>query len=385
MALLIDTSSAARQLSESELGQWAQGRGAFISSVMDELAVERRALANSLNELGIRVILFEDLGGREDSAEQAYLAGVAQAEIYLGLVGDRYGSMLPGGRSATHEEYLKAQELGRRISVWAKEPSSERQGNARDFLAEVQIFHTTGRFSTSDDLVARVQHRLAEIAADDESPWAKLGDAIFRVDRIRDEGNRVLLTASIREPAVARYLEDLRPDGWGRSEELLLSTSDRSGPAKVASITSETRSTSRRQMEIAVDVNWADGRGNSMAAGTSNYTADELSEIGLKAGLLGASPPPEFRDMLMASLVNQTDPLEGLLHQTLPEDSFEAVARLLIAEQLIGSGRASYIESFQIGPRHQGRRPLKLVYRDPQRYSNQEPAIRTIEGSRSWE
>jgi hypothetical protein len=130
-------------------------------------------------------------------------------------------------------------------------------------------------------------------------------------------------------------------------------------------------------------VNWADGRGNSMAAGTSGYTADDLSKIGLEAGLLGVSPPPEFRDILMGTLVDQTDPLEELIHQTLPEDSFEAVARLLLVEQLIGGGRASYIETFQIGPEHQGERPLKLVYKDPQRYSDREPALRTIEGTRS--
>lgn len=199
---------------------------------MDELAAERRALAKSLKALGMQAILFEDFGGRDDSAEQAYLAGVAQAEIYIGLIADRYGAMLPSGRSPSHEEYRKAQELGRRISVWAKEPFSDRQGNARDFLAEIQVFHTTGRFSTAEDLVAGVCQRLAQIAADDESPWAKLGDAIFRVDRIRDEGNRVLLSTSVREPALARYLEGLRPDQWGRSEELLLSTSDRSGPEK---------------------------------------------------------------------------------------------------------------------------------------------------------
>lgn len=384
MPLLIDTSSSARQLSDSELGHWAQGRGVFVSSVMDELAFERRALADSLNALGMQVILFEDLGGRDDSAEQAYLTGVAQAEIYIGLIADRYGTMLSSGRSPTHEEYRKAQELGRRISVWTREPSSERQGNERDFLAEIQVFHTTGRFSTAEDLVAGVHRRFAQIAADDESPWAKLGDAIFRVDRIRDEGNRVLLTTSVRDAALARYLEGLRPDQWGRSEEFLLSTSDRSGPAKVTSVTSETRSTSRRELEMDIEVNWADGRGNSMAAGTSGYTADDLSQIGLEAGLVGVSPPTEFRDMLMGSLVDQADPLEELVHQTLPEDSFEAVARLLLVEQLIGGGRASYIDTFQVGPEHQGRRPLKLIYKDPQRYSNQEPALRTIEGTRPW-
>lgn len=122
-----------------------------------------------------------------------------------------------------------------------------------------------------------------------------------------------------------------------------------------------------------------------MVAGTSGYTADDLSKIGLEAVLLGSSPPPEFSNMLMGTLVDQTDPLEELVHQTLPEDSFEAVARLLLVEQLIGGGRASYIETFQVGPEHQGKRALKVVYRDPQRYTNREPDLRTIEGTRTWD
>lgn len=174
LALLIDTASAARALSEPELRAWAEGRGVFVSSVMEELPAERRALADLLTGLGFRPILFEDLGGRDENAETAYLAGVAQAEIYLGLIDERYGTMLPSGRSPTHEEYRKARELGRRVSVWSREPSPHRQGNARDFLAEIQVFNTTGRFQTTEDLLVAVRRRLGEIAAEDEAPWVKL-------------------------------------------------------------------------------------------------------------------------------------------------------------------------------------------------------------------
>jgi uncharacterized protein DUF4062 len=384
VALLIDTSSAARQLSEQELRQWADGRAAFISSVMDELATERRAVADGLGELGMRPILFEDLGGRDDSAEQAYLAGVAQSELYIGLIGDRYGTMLPTGRSPTHEEYRKAQDLGRRISVWSREPSEDRQGNARDFLDEIQVFHTTGRFSHADDLVAGIRRRLGEIAADDEAPWVKLGDAIFRVDRIRDEGERVLLSASVRESSLARYLEGLRPDKWGAGNDVQLTTSDRSGKASVKSVMSEIRSKSVRSLEIEAQVNWADGGGNSMAAGTSNYSADDLAEIGLQSGLLGTPLPPELRSDMLGSLVDRTDPLQELAQLALPEDSLVAVARLAIVEQLVGGRQASYVDAFELGPEHRGSRRLRLAYTDPRRYSNQDLDTRSFEGARPW-
>lgn len=121
-------------------------------------------------------MLFEDLGGRDDDAQTAYLEGVARSDIYLGLVADRYGTMLPTGRSPTHEEYWEARRLGLSIAVWVAADGSGRQGDARDFISEVQTFHTTGMWETTDPLVASVEARLRELAAESESPWIKLGD-----------------------------------------------------------------------------------------------------------------------------------------------------------------------------------------------------------------
>ncbi len=351
---------------------------------MDELASERRALADSLDELGFGPILFEDLGGRDENAETAYLAGVAQAEIYLGLVDERYGTMLPSGRSPTHEEYRKARELGRHVSVWSREPSHGRQGNARDFLAEVQVFNTTGRFRETDDLLAAVQRRLGEIAADDEAPWVKLGEAVFRVERIRDEGARVVLDAMVRDPALARYLEGMRPDQWQRGEEVLLSTPDRCGSATVRSVASETRARSVRRMEIELEVSWSEGRGSQMAAGTQGYSADDLVAIGLESGLLRTSAPPELEAIGWGGLLDVSDPLQPLLGQQLPEDVTAAVARLLVVERLVGGSGASHLDGFDLGPAASGSRHLRLAYTDAKRYTNEEPRQRVIEGQRPW-
>ena len=384
MALLIDTASAARALREHELSNWAEGRGVFVSSVMEELSAERRALADLLNELGFRPILFEDLGGRDENAETAYLAGVAQAEIYLGLINERYGTMLPSGRSATHEEYRKARELGRRVSVWSREPSPDRQGNARDFLAEIQVFNTTGRYQTTEDLLAAVKRRLGEIAAEDEAPWVKLGEAVFRVERIRDEGARVVLDAAVRDPALARYLEGMRPDQWQRGEEVLLSTADRCGSATVRSVTSETRARSIRRMEIELEVTWSEGRGNQMAAGTQGYSADDLVATGIESGLLRTSAPPDLLAVGWGGLLDVSDPLQPLLGQQLPEDVTASVARLLVVERLIGRSGAGHLDGFDLGPAAGGYRHLRLAYTDARRYTNEEPRPRVIEGQRPW-
>ncbi len=106
--LVVDRMSSARRLTDDALRAWAQTQAVFISSVMTDLATERRLLASMIAELGATPVLFEDFGGRDQGAQEAYLSGVARCDTYLGVVGDRYGAITPTGRSATHQEYREA-------------------------------------------------------------------------------------------------------------------------------------------------------------------------------------------------------------------------------------------------------------------------------------
>ncbi len=118
MSLLIDTAAAGQTVSDDELRAWASNFSVFLSSVMGELAAERQAVAEALHDAGFTVRWFEEFGGRDDSAEQAYLSEVAGSDIYVGILGNEYGGMLPTGFSATHAEYLEARKRGKRISFW---------------------------------------------------------------------------------------------------------------------------------------------------------------------------------------------------------------------------------------------------------------------------
>jgi hypothetical protein len=366
-------------MSGTELERWAQDHTIFISSEMELLKPERQELANALRGLGMRVVMFEDLGGRDETAERAYLDGVARSDIYVGVIGDRYGSMLESGRSPTDEEYREARFRGKRISVWSAKDGSSRQGNARDFLDEIRVFHTTGSFTSPEDLAGRVVERVAEIAADDDAPWVKIGDAVFRADSIRDEGSRVRIAATVRDNSVSRYLEALRSSDWGRGGQVQLTTTDRTGVASVEEVVSETTSRSMRRLTITAGVQWADGRPSGMASGTQGLTADDLTEISLRAGLFGDALPENLSSFGFMS-VEPVDVIAPLRGEAISEGSFEPIARLLIVEHLLAGHKASAIEAFEIGPPHHGNRRLRLVYTEPSHASNIVPGVREIEG-----
>ena len=310
MTLLIDRASTARRLSGEELRRWAQEHSAFISSEMGQMGPERTELAEALRDLGMSVVVFEDLGGRDEDAVSSYLDGVARSDIYIGIVADRYGQMQSSGRSPTHEEYLYAEQNGKRISFWVSEDDAGRQGNTRDFVQEVQTFHTTGRFRDPQDLARRVVERMAEMAADDEAPWVKVGETIFRAEVIRDLGDRFEIEAEIRDSSVVHNLEGLRPDQWNSNSETVITTPRRSGAATVEKVTSESRSASRTAIALIGRVAWADGSGDPMAAGTAGLSPEDLTELGLRVGLFGETVPERLG--MMEFMVDSPDPLAEL-------------------------------------------------------------------------
>ncbi len=100
----------------------------FVSSVQKEFAKVRTDLkAFLLGDAFLRrfvaeVFLFEELPARDQRSDEVYLTEVARSDIYLGLLGNDYGSEDAGGVSPTEREYDEATRLrkARLIYVWGR-------------------------------------------------------------------------------------------------------------------------------------------------------------------------------------------------------------------------------------------------------------------------
>jgi hypothetical protein len=128
--IVIDRSPP-EHLSDHELRLWASDQKVFVSSVMRDMEAERGAVVAAVEAIGATPVLFERFGGRDDPAEVAYLDGVRGADIYVGVLGPRYGLPDASGYSPTHLEYNEAVHNGLRVSVWAT--TGEMDGRQRDF------------------------------------------------------------------------------------------------------------------------------------------------------------------------------------------------------------------------------------------------------------
>jgi hypothetical protein len=93
----------------------------FISSVTYLLKDEREALPDFLDLLGHEGLRFEQFTAQDRSSRQACLAGVDEADVYVLLLGPKYGDPFPDtGLSPTAEEFTRARRRGIPVLVFNK-------------------------------------------------------------------------------------------------------------------------------------------------------------------------------------------------------------------------------------------------------------------------
>ena len=97
----------------------------FISGVQKELKEERRVIKNFVgNDVLLRdhfdVFLFEDHPAKSKSSESAYLDEVRGCDIYIGILGNRYGRVEKGKISPTEAEFREAQKKHKVILIYIK-------------------------------------------------------------------------------------------------------------------------------------------------------------------------------------------------------------------------------------------------------------------------
>ena len=158
----------------------------FVSSTLEELAAERRAVRDAVTRLRLVPVMFE-LGARPHPPREVYRAYLAQSQVFIGIYWQRYGWVAPGERvSGLEDEYLLSAGLPRLLYV--KTPAPAREPRLAELLAgitnegDVSYQHFTGaaelRRLVENDLAVLLSERFTVTqpqhgaAAGDEVPLA---------------------------------------------------------------------------------------------------------------------------------------------------------------------------------------------------------------------
>ena len=149
----------------------------FISSVQKEFERERTAIkrmieADPIVRAYYDAFVFEiDAPAADKSTQQMYLAELEKSDVYLLLIGDKYGFEDAEGVSPTEREYDRAVELGLPVVVLVRgTDNSKREEKERRFLDKVSAGRTRVRFDPTDDsadLLNEVRSSIRELMMDD--------------------------------------------------------------------------------------------------------------------------------------------------------------------------------------------------------------------------
>jgi Domain of unknown function (DUF4062) len=374
--LLIDRAAAAELPLPENIQEWALDKRVFISSVMSELAAERLAVAASVRKEGLAAVMFEEFGGRDADPQDAYLAEVDTADIFIGILGRTYGRPLKTRFSATHTEYLHAEKASLRIAMWAAD-TNEREGQEHSFLDEVRTFHVVPPYRSVSDLEIQVGQRLRSIAAEDLAPWCKLGQIVFRASEVDDHGHEIFVTAKVKDDAVGRALEATRGgDGWGSTKGIRFTWAGRSKPVDVDKV--RVTSTSARSRTFRLKLSVTDRRDRDFEYSLNGLSADDLTDTALRIVLFGEQNPLARQHMGFA--VELDDPFQALRDNPVSEEIIRPLSELFVADVLVGSGRAERLVAFKLGIPVRQRRSLSLQWETPRRHVNDKTTIRELKG-----
>lgn len=373
--MIIDTTGAARRADHEREREWLAEQRVFISSAMADTGSQRKVVAEAVTDEGARAVWFEEFG-RDADAEEAYVAEVDAATIYLGIANEQYGRFnAPHGFSATELEYMRAREGGKRVGFFAAAQAPGREGHLNRFLERVRFDITTEDYSNVSDLDRRVRRRLHDLAAESLSPWVKVGALVFRADEIDDTGEAIMISGRVSEE-IAHQLEVLRDRQHGRTR-LRCTYGSRVADGDVGAVR---RTIKGGNSQITVSLERVEGvAANSMRPGTSNLSAADLVEVGMRLLFLGE---PLSTSLHMMESLTETGINGGDLQQVFqqPNEIAEGIARVVVADGLVGSGAAERLLSVRVGPRHRDLRRISLQWEDRSLYDNVQPHFRRIEG-----
>lgn len=140
----------------------------FVSGNQEELKNERRTIKDlivnhpTLNDF-FDIFIFEDSPARSSSPVSTYLKEVQNSDIYIGLLGNKYGVKGEDGFSPTEREFRRFIEFNpiKDVLVFIKgERDSDKDQEIQDLIREVKEPYTYKRFNNIGELRVEVLNSL---------------------------------------------------------------------------------------------------------------------------------------------------------------------------------------------------------------------------------
>jgi hypothetical protein len=360
--LLVDGGATPPSIIEERFRAWMGGRRIFVSSVMDdEMLSSRLAVREYLSKYGAEAIMWESITPADARPQDAYLEGVRRSEIFLLIVGSRYGQSDASGYSPIHKEGNRAAELGLTRLLFEKSGinAAERDGRLNDWTGSLYSELSGGKYGSPEELVSVVDSRLREIASMQETYWVKIGNLVFPGSvRRSSSGNQTtfVVTSEIRDAAVRRAIGNLLKPGMGQSSETRLSWASETHRVRITEVTSHSLGMSAEEFKISCSATeTAMWRSYSPMTYVDNYGKSfgprEQAEVWLSTAVFGNQiTKPSDHPFYRNSSGEPGPSLANVLSSTGARGwRAEGLTRLYLVEEL-DRLFAGYVSELEVGP-----------------------------------
>jgi len=150
----------------------------FISSTYIDLIPHRKSIWELLQSFNISISGMEKFGARTEKPLDTCLNEVKESDIYIGIIGMRYGSIEETKKKSFSQlEYEKAKELGKEIFIYIIDENNakininhidfENYKNLREFKSELKVNHTIDIFENENDLILKLNDNLKKVLSPD--------------------------------------------------------------------------------------------------------------------------------------------------------------------------------------------------------------------------
>jgi predicted ATPase len=159
----------------------------FVSSTLKELAEERAAALEAINQLRLTPVLFE-LGARPHAARELYQAYLRQSHVFIGIYWQQYGWVAPDMEiSGLEDEYRLAADLPKLI--YMKTPAPDRDQGLNDMVARIKKDSDVSYkyFATAEELRELIENDLALLLTERFEQTKQQPGSISPVTREHDD------------------------------------------------------------------------------------------------------------------------------------------------------------------------------------------------------
>ena len=137
----------------------------FISSNRAEFLNERKLIKESIeNDIILnrffKVFSFEDEPASGKTPKQRYNDAVLESDIYIGLIGSNYGTVLESGISPTETEYNLFND-DENTYFYLKDVYN-REEKTMEFIKRIENKHTYQTFNNMQELITEVKRSLSD-------------------------------------------------------------------------------------------------------------------------------------------------------------------------------------------------------------------------------